>query len=82
MGPRDELECIFLSVFILFFFFFFNFFGEATWHVETSQPGFEPVPPALEVQSPNNHWTSREGPVYILLQPVIALPSYMYILYR
>ena len=25
------------------------------------QPGIEPVPPALEVQSPN-HWTSREVP--------------------
>ena len=66
----------------IYSFFFFSFFGKATWHAKASQPGTEPVPPALEVQSPNNHWTSREIPVYIFLQTVIALPSYMYILYR
>ena len=27
----------------------------------SSRPGIEPVPPAVEVQSPN-HWTAREFP--------------------
>ena len=37
-----------------------------------SQPGIEPVPPAVEAQSPN-HWTTREFPsvpFFILTQEV------------
>ena len=40
---------------------FFFFFGCTSKHEELPQPGIEPVPPAVEVQS-LNHWTTREVP--------------------
>ena len=36
-----------------------------------SQPGIEPVPPAVEAQSPN-HWTTREFSMCII---IIYLPA-------
>ena len=33
-------------------------------------PGFKPVPPAVEAQSPN-HWTAREAPTVAFLQSQI-----------
>ena len=45
------------------FILFFNFFWlhRAAFGLLVPQPGIEPVPPALEVQS-LNHWTAREVP--------------------
>ena len=53
---------------LYFTFLIFKFFNYFFWpcHVAcgilVSQPGVEPMPPAVEVQS-LNHWTAREGPV-------------------
>ena len=35
------------------------FWDHITWHVELPQPGIEPTPTVVEVQS-LNHWTTRE----------------------
>ena len=40
--------------------FFFLAAPHGLWDL-SSQPGIEPVPPAVEAQSPN-HWTAREFP--------------------
>ena len=39
------------------------FFGRVARGILVPQPGIEPVPPAVEVQS-LNHWTTREVPHY------------------
>lgn len=38
----------------------FKIFGHATWHAGP-RPGIEPLPPAVEAQSPD-HWIGREDP--------------------
>ena len=55
-----------LGFFITFFFFLADC---AVCRILVSQPGIEPVPPAVEAQSPN-HWTSREFPFLLLLKGV------------
>ena len=45
----------------------FFFFGYSAGGILASSPGVEPVPPAVEAQSPN-HWTARELPNEKLLK--------------
>ena len=41
---------------------FFFWPCHAAYGILVPQPGIEPVPPAVEVRSPN-HWTAREFPI-------------------
>ena len=56
-----------------YFKFYISFFPPFFWPccatcgILVPRPGFEPVPPAVEVQSPN-HWTAREFPSFTLLK--------------
>ena len=48
----------------LFFKFLFYFWSHCmAWGILVPRPGIEPMPPAVEVQSPN-HWTAREVPMH------------------
>ena len=49
-----------MSLVFYFLFLFFNFWPNlAACRILVPRPGTEPVPPAMEVRSPN-HWTTRE----------------------
>ena len=54
--------------------FLFVCFGGVFWprcvacRILVPPPGMEPVPPAVEAQSPN-HWTAREVPKDVALTP-------------
>ena len=54
-GPLAVLDGYFFS--FLFFFFFLP--QAVALRILAPQPGIEPMPPAVEVQS-LNHWTTRE----------------------
>ena len=55
MFPASQFFCKCKTIFFFFF---------ATHHagILVPQPGIKPMPPAVEVWSPN-HWTAREFPV-------------------
>ena len=59
-----------VRLFFFFFFFPFSFFlfwpQQAACRILVPQPMIEPVPPAIEAQSPN-HWTAREVPVRLFI---------------
>ena len=63
--PCVSLLCVSLIrtlVFFFFFFFFLNVLAAPCGMQDlSSQPGMEPVPPAVEAQG-LNHWTAREVP--------------------
>ena len=48
-----------MVTFFLSFFFFFFLPQAVALRILAPQPGIEPMPPAVEVQS-LNHWTTRE----------------------
>ena len=56
-----KLKCFFFL--ILFYFFWLH---HVAWGILVPWPGIEPLPPALEVRSPN-HRTTREVPEVFLL---------------
>ena len=57
MTPEYYIKFIYLFIYLFL-----------PWGLRESQlipwPGIEPVPPAVEVHSPN-HWTAREVPDYM-----------------
>ena len=59
--PPSKIANFSLSHFLSFFLFFFFWSHHAACWILVPQPGDEPVPPAVEVRSPN-HWTTREFP--------------------
>ena len=62
--------CSWVLPFCMLLFFFF--FGHAACGISASQPGIEPLSPALEAWS-FNFWTIRYVPVcYLLIQPFIC----------
>ena len=62
--PSFQTPNLLLWLFIVSFFFFL--FGCITASgILVPQPGIEPMPPAVEAQSPD-HWTAREVPYYFL----------------
>ena len=62
--------CIILAFFFLFLFFFW--LHRIACGILIPWPGFEPMPCALELQSPN-HWTVREFPASHFLNNLIKL---------
>ena len=62
---------LFLKNLNLFIYLFI--FGHVTQACEilVPQPGIEPLPPAVEAQSPN-HWTAREVPIFLTLSLVLC----------
>ena len=60
--------CAWWLLFFFPFFFFFFFLPQAVaLRILAPQPGIEPMPPAVEVQS-LNHWTTREVLWWFLLK--------------
>ena len=53
-------------------FFVLFCFGHAACKILVPPPGIEPVPPAVEVRSPN-HWTTREFPTLCI--SLLGLPN-------
>ena len=63
LGMQDGIATVVVS----FFFFLHLFFGHSIWHVGAKFPdqGSNPCPPAVEVWSRPNHWTTRQVPVAV-----------------
>ena len=60
--------------------FFFFWPHHTACRILVPQPGIEPVPPALEMQS-LNHWTTREVPVQFFGLFVCLIYFFIYIVY-
>ena len=62
--------CVCVCIFWLIFIFFFFFWPcRVACGILVPWPGIKPVPPAVEVWSPN-HWTAREVPRFLFLKEI------------
>ena len=59
----SEINLLFFSAFFFLFYHFLGGLHHTACRILVSQPGIEPVPPAVEVWS-LNHWTAREVPCF------------------